>query len=102
MTTPGAILAPRSVALHAARIGCGFAAHAVLRGGGEAAFRPFRLDLDDMAAARELVAGLLRHSLFDLEHAGPRGAGPERDREVLGMPCRRVDRLLQVHLGVDG
>src|ERR1051325_2761974 len=101
LATPSAILTPRSVTLHAARIGCGFAAHAVLRGGGEAAFRPFRLDLDDVAAPRKLVAGLLWPALLDLQHAGPRGARPERDREMLGMPGRRVDRLLEIHPGVD-
>jgi hypothetical protein len=47
---------PGGVALHAARIGGGLAAHAVLRRGGEAAFRPFRPDLDDVAAARKLLA----------------------------------------------
>ena len=48
-----------------------------------------------------VIDGRLRHAVFDHEHAGPRGARPERDREMLGMPGRRVDRLLQVHFGVD-
>ena len=34
--------------------------------------------------------------LFDHQHAGPRGARPERDREMLGVPGRRVDRLLEI------
>src|ERR1700744_268047 len=54
-----------------------------------------------MAAARQLIARLLRHAVLDREHAGPCGAWPERNREMLGVPGRRVDRLLQVHVGVD-
>src|SRR6266852_2549938 len=54
-----------------------------------------------MAAALELVCRWLRHAVLDHEHAGPRGARPERDREMLGMPGRRVDGFLQVQLGVD-
>src|SRR5882757_3621926 len=94
-------LAPGRVALHAARIGGGAAALAVLRRRGEAAFRPFRFDLDDVAALGQFVAGFLRDAPLDLQHARPRGARPERDREMLGVPGRRVDRLLQVHAGVD-
>ena len=37
---------------------------------------------------------------FDHQHAGARHARPERRREMLGMPGRRVDRLLQIHVGV--
>src|SRR3954462_2775342 len=72
------------IALHAARIRCGSAPLAVLRRGGEAAFRPFRLDLDDVASAGELVANILAHALLDLEHARARRPWPERDREMLG------------------
>jgi hypothetical protein len=46
----------RRVALHAARIGGGAAAAAVARGGGEAAFRPVGADLDDVAAALQLLS----------------------------------------------
>src|ERR1700754_219818 len=89
------------VALHAARIGGGAAARADLRGGGEAAFRPVGASLDDVASSRQLVDGCLRHAVLDHEHAGPRGAWPERNQEMLGMPGRRVDRLLQVQLRMD-
>src|SRR5215813_7865524 len=87
-----------SVALHAARIGGGAAARADLRGGGEAAFRPVRAGFDDMAAALQFVDRRLGHAVFDHKHAGPGRAWPERNREMLGMPGRRVDRLLQVQL----
>src|SRR5260221_3524391 len=79
-------LAPGSIPLHAARIGRGFPARSVLGRGGEAAFRPFRLDLDDVAAPRQLIARLFGNALLDLQHARPRGPRPERDREMLGMP----------------
>src|SRR5215468_5773944 len=86
------------VALHAARIGGGAAAGADFRGRGEAAFRPVGAGLDDMPAPRQLVDGRLRHTVFDHEHAGPRGARPERDREMLGMPSRRIDCFLQIEV----
>src|SRR5882757_1152222 len=89
------------VALHAARVGGRAAAAANLGSRGEAAFRPVGADLDDMAAALQGVDGRLRHAVFDHEHAGPCGARPERDREMLGVPRRRVDRFLQVQFGVD-
>src|SRR3954454_16121015 len=89
------------VALHAARIGGGAAAGADLGGGGEAAFRPVGADLDDMAAVRQFVDRCLGHASLDHEHAGSCGARPERNREMFRMPGRRVDRLLQVHVGVD-
>src|SRR4029078_9379811 len=79
-------LAPGGVALHAARISGGAPALAVLRRGGEAAFRPLRLDLDDVAALGQFVAGFFRHALLDLQDARSRGARPERDWEVLGVP----------------
>src|SRR3954453_9207653 len=68
------------VALHAARIGSGAAAGSDLGGGGEAAFRPVRAGLDDVAAPAELVDGCLWHASLDHEQAGSRGAWPERDR----------------------
>src|ERR1700690_4262671 len=79
------------VALHAARIGGGAAAAADAGGRGEATFGPIGTGLDDMAAALQLIGRGLRHAIFHHQHAGPRGARPERDREVLGMPRRRVD-----------
>src|SRR5207237_7584626 len=94
-------LASGGVALHAPRIGGGATAGTDFRGSGEAAFRPVGAGLDDMAAPRQLIDGRLGHTVLDHEHAGPRGARPERDREVLGMPRWRVDRLLQVQLGVN-
>src|SRR5262245_52188801 len=94
-------LAPRGVALHATRVRRGTTAAAIARGGGEPALRPSRAELDDVAAAGELVAGRGRHAALDHQHAGARGARPERDREMLGVPGRRVDRLLQVEVGVD-
>src|SRR5580704_5420507 len=95
------MLPPRGVTLHAARIGGGAAARADAGGGGEPAFRPVRADLDLVAAALELVDGLLRHAAFDHEEAWMRGARPERAREMLGMPGRCVDRFLHIHAGVD-
>src|SRR5580704_15942484 len=92
---------PRRVTLHAARIGGGAAAWADAGGGGEAAFRPVGADLDLVAAALEFVDGLFRHAAFDHQEAGMRGARPERAREMLGMPSRRVDRLLHIHARVD-
>src|SRR5882724_13552954 len=89
------------VALHAPGIGGRAAAAANLGGRGEAAFRPVRPDLDDMAAALQGVDRRLRHAVFDHEHAGARGARPERNREMFGVPRRRVDRFLQVQIGVD-
>src|SRR3954466_1940602 len=80
------------VALHAPRIGCRAAARSDLRGSGEAAFRPVGAGLDEMAAPRQLVDGGLRHAVFEHEHTGTCGARPERDREVLAVPGRRVDR----------
>ncbi len=49
-------LPSRRVPLHSARRGCGAPTRIEPRRGGEAAFRPFRLDLDLVAAAGELVA----------------------------------------------
>src|ERR1700685_96244 len=92
---------PRGVTLHAARIGGGAAARADAGCGGEPAFRPVGADLDLVAAALELVDGLLRHAAFDHKQAGLRRARPERAWEMLGMPSRRVDRLLHIHASVD-
>src|SRR5262249_53029193 len=89
------------VALHAPGIG-GSATTATKAGcRGQTAFRPIGSGFDDMAAARPLVARRLRHTVFDHEYAGPGGARPERNREMFGMPGRRVDRLLQIEPGVD-
>src|SRR5262249_27024049 len=35
------------------------------------------------------------------QHAGPGRARPERDREVLGVPGRRIDRLLKIESPMD-
>src|SRR4051812_14390535 len=89
------------VALHAAGIGGGAAAAAKFRGGGETAFRPVGADFDLMAARAQFLHGGVRHPRFHHHDARPGLAWPERRREVLGMPSRRVDRLLQIHVGVD-
>src|SRR4029077_15969974 len=88
-----------SVALHAARIGRGAPAGTDFRSSREPALRPVGTDLDNMSAALELFDARARHTAFDHQHAGSRGARPERDREVLGMPRRRVDRLLKIQFG---
>src|SRR5437868_7990983 len=89
------------VALHAAGIGGGAAAAAKFRGGGEAAFGPLRAHLHDMSARAQFLHACLRHALLHHHHAGTRLARPERRRKMLGMPGRRVDRLLQVQFGVN-
>src|SRR5262252_2324791 len=94
-------LPPGGVALHSARIGGGAAAAAVARGGGETPLAPIGVDLDDVAPAFELLHRRLRQPALHHQHAWPRGARPERDREMLGVPGRGVDRLLQVHAGMD-
>src|SRR5262245_29352959 len=89
------------VALHAARVGGGTAATALARGCGEAPLAPVGVDLDDMPAALQLLHRRLRQPAFDHQHARPRGARPERDREVFGVPGRSVDRFLQIHARMD-
>src|SRR3954453_2527443 len=89
------------VALHAAWIGSGAATAADLGCSREPALRPVGPDLNEMTAALERIAGPLRHAIFDHQHPGARGARPERDWEVLGMPCGRVNRFLQIHPGVN-
>src|ERR1700732_1642980 len=74
-------LASGRVTLHAPWIGGGAAAAANFGGGGKAALRPVGADLDDMAAVLQGIDRRLRHAVFDHEHAGARGARPERDRE---------------------
>src|SRR5258705_300181 len=86
------------VALHAAGVGGGAPATADFRGGGEAALGPVGPDLHDMTAALQVIDGRLRHAVLDDQHTGPRGTRPERDREMLRMPRRGVDRFLQIHL----
>src|SRR3569623_2634900 len=88
--------ASRGVALHPARIGGGATARTNARGRGEASFRPVRADLHDMAALAQIFDRRLRHAVLDHERAGPGGARPARAREMLGMPSRRVDRLLEI------
>src|SRR5215472_12487285 len=92
---------PGGVTLHPARIGCGAAAAAVARGGGETPFAPVGVDLDDVTPAFELLHSRRRQAALDHQHTWPRGARPERDREMLGVPGRGVDRLLQIHAGMD-
>src|SRR6476619_5048243 len=94
-------LPSRRVALHAPRIGGGAAAAANFRSRSEAAFRPVGTDLDDMAAALEIIDRRLRHAVLDHQHAGARGARPERDREMLGVPGRRIDRFLEIEVAMD-
>src|SRR5436190_17227130 len=89
---------PHSIALHAARVGGGFAADAVLGGGAEAALGPIRADFHLVAAAFQLLDGGLGQAAFHHQYAGSCSARPEGEREVLDVPGRRVDRLLQVHL----
>src|SRR4249920_651562 len=89
------------IALHAPGIGGSTAAAANPGGGSEAAFRPIRADLDDVAAALQGIDGRLRDAVLDHQHAGACGTRPERDRELFGVPRGRVDRFLQVQLGVD-
>src|SRR5207237_7597108 len=67
----------------------------------EAAFRPVGTGLHDMTAALQTIDAGLWHAVLDHEHARPRGAGPERNREMLGMPGRRVDGFLQIELGMN-
>src|SRR5918911_41434 len=79
----------------------GAAAAAVPCGGGEAAFRPIRADLDDMAAPLELANRGLRQPAFHDQHAWTRGARPKRARKMLRVPGRSVNRFLQIHPGMD-
>src|SRR5262245_41119007 len=51
-----------------------------------------------MAAPFHLLHGGRREAAFNNQDAGTRGARPERKREMLDVPSRRVDGLLQVHL----
>src|SRR5262249_52155247 len=92
---------PGGVALHAARIGGGTTAATLACSRGQAALRPVGLDLDDVAAAAQLFNGVGRQPALDQEHAGTRFARPERTCEMLGVPGRGVDRLLQVHATMD-
>src|SRR5215207_1664898 len=73
-------LSSRRVALHAPGIGGSAAAAANFGGCSEATFRPVGADLDDVAAAFQRIDRRLRHAVLDHEHAGTRGARPERDR----------------------
>ena len=92
---------PRRVALHAARrwrrpCGARLPGEAALRrpsdqSGPTSTLWPRR-------SSSLMVA--LRQPALHHQHAGTRRARPERQREVLDVPGRRVDRLLQVHLGL--
>src|SRR2546423_1791226 len=93
-------LASRRVTLHAARVGSGAPPSSVARGSGEPALGPIRTDLHDVAAFFQFIDRRPRNAIFNDEHARAGGAWPERDRKMLRMPSRRVDRLLQVHLAV--
>src|SRR5262245_3162060 len=77
---------PGGVALHSAGIGCGAAAAALARGGGETALAPVGVDLDEVTPAFELLHRRRRQPALHHQYARPRGARPERDREMLGVP----------------
>src|SRR6266576_971945 len=77
------------------------AATALARGGGEASLAPIGVDLDDVAAALQFLDRRARQPALDHQYAGPRRARPERDREMLRVPSRSVDRLLQIHAGMN-
>src|SRR4051812_16235153 len=89
------------VSLIAARVGGGATPRTDLRCRGEAAFGPVAAALDDVTARGQGVGRSLRQPALGDEDAGPRGARPERNREMFGVPGRRVDRFLQVHPGMD-
>ena len=84
-------LPSRGVALHAARIGGGLAAPAVARGGGEAAFRPVGPDLDDVAAAAQLLDRLRRQRgpRPPARRAAPRAARTTTGNARSARPARR-------------
>src|SRR5262245_29661549 len=92
---------PGGVALHPARIGGGAAATARARGGGEASLAPIGVDLDDVAAALQFLHRRVRQPPLTHQDARPSGARPERAREMLRVPSWSVDRLLQIHVGMD-
>src|SRR3569832_2971762 len=83
------------------RIGGGAAAGANTTGGGHAALGPAAHDFDLVTAAGEFVPGGLGHPTFDHERPQSGAARPEARDQVVGVPGRRVDRLLQVHTAVD-
>src|SRR5262249_4648055 len=55
----------------------------------------------DGAAAGALLGRLRRRAARDNDPPRTRLARPERGRKVLGVPGRRIDRLLQVHAAID-
>src|SRR5438477_3919004 len=91
----------RGVALHAARIGARLAPWILAAGGGQATFGPVVVHLDLMAALTQFLDRFLGDPALQHQHARAGGARPERGGEVLGVPRRRVDRLLQVHVAMD-
>src|SRR5262249_1733869 len=92
---------PGGVTLHSARIGCGAAAAAVARGGGETPPAPIAVPLAPLTSAFKLLHRRRRQPALHHQYARPRGARPERDWEMLGVPGRGIDRLLQIHAGMD-
>src|SRR6185437_10212207 len=92
---------PGRVALHAARVGGGLAPRILAARGGQAALGPVVVHLDFVAALAQFLDRLLGHPALQHQHARTGGARPEGGGEVLAMPGRRVDRLLQVHAAMD-
>src|SRR2546430_16448585 len=66
------------VALHAAGIGCGAAAAALAGGGGETSLAPVGVDLDDVAAAFELLHRPPRQAALGPPHPPAPRARPGR------------------------
>jgi hypothetical protein len=93
--------AARRVALHAARIGGRLAPRIVTRRGGQPALRPFIIDFYLVAALLQLGDGFFGNAALQHKNAGARGARPERRGEMLAVPGRRIDRLLEIHVAVD-
>src|SRR6202011_6221649 len=88
---------PGSISLHSAWVRRGTPLAALTRGGGEPAFTPVGVDLDEVTSALELLHRRLGKPGFDDKGTGAGSARPERDREVLGMPSGSINGLLQVH-----
>ena len=54
-----------------------------------------------MAPLTQFLDRFARDAAFQHQHARPGGARPEGGGEMLAVPGRRVDRLLQVHAAMD-
>src|SRR5262252_6569362 len=91
------ILPPRRIALHAACVGGGLAAYAVLRCGAEAAFRPVGTHLDFVTAPLQFLDRGRGQAALHHQYSRARRARPEGQREVLDVPGWGVNCLLQVH-----